>query len=324
MRKIGRIVTTIFLIVVLFLCSKGRNFQYTDIGNEKLQQAREAVEKISNRFRPKEDPNQVVVATVACSLKHFELAVTMVKSAVLLSTGDDEHNLKVYVFTVKELFTSFTNRFVKIQQFRKFSFILREVDFPSTHHENWRKLGVTEECMAQKLFLPSLLPEIDMLLYVNPESIFLSPPYETFKLFRHFKKSETVGIATEEAGSVYNEAKGHGYYGTNGINSGVMLMDLKKLRESKWQSKISQLFIEYAARISYGDQDLLNIYFKSQSNEVHEMPCDYNFRTEHCEPPSECSAPEGIKIFQANRDAFIGNKDVVYRHLHGIIEHVLR
>lgn len=321
MKKNQRIIVLAVIFIFLYLILRGGN--YDEIKAQKLQKARDAVEKLSERFKAKRvNPNRVVIATVACSLKQFELVVTLVKSAVLFSTNDIQHQLEVVIVTERELFTSFAHRFNEIKKFRKFSFTLREVKFPKTNHDSWKNLQQTEVCLAQKIFLPSLLSDYDTLIYLNPDSIFLSPPHETFKLLRHFKKTQIIGVAGEESGSVYDEKKGHPYYGTNGVNSGVMLMDLKKMREINWEKEIQQIYVEYRSKIPYGDQDLMNIYFNSRPNEVYDLPCDYNYRTEHCDPSTACIAPEGIKIFQANRDAFFGSKNVIFRVLHGIIEKV--
>jgi UDP-xylose:glucoside alpha-1,3-xylosyltransferase len=319
MRKNPRIIILTIIFIFLYFLLKGDKINYED---QRFQKARAVVQKLGNRFRARvENPNQVVIAIVACNLKQFELVVTMVKSALLLSTDDDQHHLLFIIVTEKELFTSFDDRLKEMRKYRKFSFTLREVNFPKINSENWKKMGISDVCSAQKIFFPSLLSDFNALLYLNPESIFLSPPHETFKLLRHFKKIQMAALAVEEIGSVYNEKKGHRYYGLNGINSGVMLMDLQKMREVNWEKELQQLYVANR-NVPYGDQDLINIYFSTRPDALYELPCDYNFRTEHCVESTACTAPEGIKIFQANRDVFFGNKDIIFRNLHGVIEKV--
>ena len=46
-----------------------------------------------------------------------------------------------------------------------------------------------------------------------------------------------------------------------GLNSGVMLMNLTRMREVNMISKIINIFDEYHLNITWGDQCLLNIYF---------------------------------------------------------------
>lgn len=308
-QKIGSLVIIFIFIYAVFTAKK--------VDNDKH------FEKLIDRFKIfDEDSNQVVIATVACSLKQFELVVTLVKSAILLSMKDGQHPLKFVIVTEKALYTSFVNRLTEFQKLHKISFVLRKVSFPINANENWKHLGSSQVCASQKLFLPSLLHELDSVLYVSPESIFLSPPHDTFKLLSNFKKSQLVGLAKEESGSVYNREKGHPFYGTNGANSGVMLMNLKKMRKKSWEKSMKELYNEFVSKATYGDQDLINIYLSTRPNEAYELPCENNFRTEHCEKSTECLAPEGIKIFHGNRDALFGAKDIIFRDLHGILEKV--
>ena len=46
-----------------------------------------------------------------------------------------------------------------------------------------------------------------------------------------------------------------------GVNSGVMLMNLTRMREVKWVQAMIPYHKEYKYRITWGDQDLINIYF---------------------------------------------------------------
>ena len=46
-----------------------------------------------------------------------------------------------------------------------------------------------------------------------------------------------------------------------GVNSGVMLMNLTRMREVNWVDEMVAYYKEYHLRITWGDQDLVNIYF---------------------------------------------------------------
>lgn len=46
-----------------------------------------------------------------------------------------------------------------------------------------------------------------------------------------------------------------------GVNSGVMLMNLTRMRSFKWEEYILPLHKEYKLKITWGDQDLINILF---------------------------------------------------------------
>ena len=46
-----------------------------------------------------------------------------------------------------------------------------------------------------------------------------------------------------------------------GLNSGVMLMDLERMRDVGWTERMADYYEEYKLRIPWGDQDLINIFF---------------------------------------------------------------
>lgn len=72
------------------------------------------------------------------------------------------------------------------------------------------------------------------------------------------------------------------YYGEYGLNAGVLLLDLDKLRVSKFTQeriKIIRHFHSKAA-LPLGDQDVLNAYASKYPARMRVMPCVYNFRSD--------------------------------------------
>ena len=64
----------------------------------------------------------------------------------------------------------------------------------------------------------------------------------------------------------------------SGLNSGVMLMDLSKMRRSSWSDSISVIKSDTKGLIGFEDQDILNILFAHTPEELFVMPCQMNFR----------------------------------------------
>ena len=46
-----------------------------------------------------------------------------------------------------------------------------------------------------------------------------------------------------------------------GVNSGVMLIHAPRLRNGDWQNKMVAYYKTYRYNMTWGDQDLINIYF---------------------------------------------------------------
>ena len=55
----------------------------------------------------------------------------------------------------------------------------------------------------------------------------------------------------------------------SGVNSGVMLMNLTRMRAFKWQDYIIPFYQEYKLKITWGDQDLINIIFHFHPGEKY-------------------------------------------------------
>lgn len=47
----------------------------------------------------------------------------------------------------------------------------------------------------------------------------------------------------------------------SGVNSGVMLMNLTRMRKFKWVDYVVPIYKEYKLKITWGDQDIINIIF---------------------------------------------------------------
>ena len=73
----------------------------------------------------------------------------------------------------------------------------------------------------------------------------------------------------EPALSWYPRFARHPFFGKNGMNSGVMLMNLTRMRTSDWTEKILKAYHEYKLSITWGDQDLLNIFFHDNPGNLY-------------------------------------------------------
>jgi len=47
----------------------------------------------------------------------------------------------------------------------------------------------------------------------------------------------------------------------SGVNSGVMLMNLTRMRAFSWTNYVVPIYKEYKLKITWGDQDIINIIF---------------------------------------------------------------
>uniref|UniRef100_A0A3Q4BI17 Glucoside xylosyltransferase 1 n=1 Tax=Mola mola TaxID=94237 RepID=A0A3Q4BI17_MOLML len=264
------------------------------------------------------------LAVVACGPR-FEETLTMLKSAVLLS----KKPLHFYIFAEDDLHDSFRNaldlwpRTIR----SKFNFTIYPITFPNENPKEWKKLF--KPCASQRLFLPLILKEVDSLLYVDTDIIFLRPVEDIWALLSHFGSSQLAAMAPEHEETRigwYNRFARHPYYGKTGINSGVMLMNMTRLRDKsfkndmtsvplQWEEILMPLLQKYKLNITWGDQDLLNIIFHHNPESLYVFPCHWNYRPDHCIYGSNCrkAEHEGVFILHGNRGVFHDDKQPAFR-----------
>ena len=109
-----------------------------------------------------------------------------------------------------------------------------------------------------------LLTNVDSILYVDTDVLILRPVEEMWNFFKEFNKTQVAGLAPEaEVAAIgwYNRFARHPYYGPLGVNSGVMLMNLTRMRQINWNKDVYPIYKKYRYDITWGDQDILNIMF---------------------------------------------------------------
>jgi len=153
--------------------------------------------------------------------------------------------------------------------------------------------------------------------------------------------SHIAGMAYESedfSNNWYYRFAKHPYYGSYGLNSGIMLMNLTRMRQFGWIEKLEPTLIKYKNKIVWGDQDIINILFHYNTgmspifnrllfvinyktniyiDKLYLFGCNWNYRPDHCVYTSTCKMAEreGIKIVHGNRGAFLHNKQAAFKAL---------
>ena len=70
------------------------------------------------------------------------------------------------------------------------------------------------------------------------------------------------------------------YYGTTGLNSGILLLSLERVRKMGFSRERDRLIEHHHPRneLPLGDQDVLNAYCHKYPHAVHVLPCTMNVR----------------------------------------------
>ena len=67
-----------------------------------------------------------------------------------------------------------------------------------------------------------------------------------------------------------------------GLNDGIMLMNLTRLRGFGLEERVFFKYSEYKAKIGLTEMDVLNIIFNEHPDKVQVLPCSYTFSWSNC------------------------------------------
>ncbi|XP_070179261.1 glucoside xylosyltransferase 1-like isoform X2 [Littorina saxatilis] len=132
----------------------------------------------------------------------------------------------------------------------------------------------------------SLLRDVDALVYVDADAVLLSPLDKMWNYFSRFNSTQMLALVPEHEDptvSWYHQSSKIPYFGPFGLNSGVILMNLTRLRQVNWSSTLVQYHQVYEKNIVFFDQDLINIYCHFHPERLYVMDCSMNYRVDHCE-----------------------------------------
>ncbi|XP_069062211.1 glucoside xylosyltransferase 2 isoform X2 [Pleurodeles waltl] len=270
------------------------------------------------------------LAVVACG-ERLEETLAMLKSAALFSHKE----LRFHIFAEETLRAAFDRelRAWPKSSTLKFEFSTYPISFSVGSARDWKKLF--KPCAAQRLFLPVLLRDVDSLLYVDTDVLFLRPIDDLWRFLKLFNATQLAAMAPEhEIPKIgwYSRFARHPYYGMSGVNSGVMLMNLTRIRSTQfknsmipsglsWEEMLYPLYQKYKNYITWGDQDLLNIIFSYNPEMLYVFPCQWNYRPDHCMYGSNCKGAEqdGISVLHGNRGVYHDDKQPTFKAMYEVI-----
>ncbi|KAJ4924520.1 hypothetical protein JOQ06_003476 [Pogonophryne albipinna] len=241
------------------------------------------------------------LAVVACG-ERLEETLTMIKSAVLFSIK----HLQLHIFAEDQLHTSFMEALQSWPGFirSRFNYTVYSISFPSENAAEWKKLF--KPCASQRLFLPLILKDIDSVVYVDSDILFLQPVDRLWAFLTRFNSSQLAAMAPE-----HEEPRIAWYNRFNDMTSVGL----------RWEELLMPLLQKYKLNITWGDQDLLNIIFHHNPECLLEFPCMWNYRPDHCIYGSNCASAEedGINILHGNRGVYHDHKQPAFRAVYEAI-----
>ncbi|CAK1550519.1 unnamed protein product [Leptosia nina] len=264
--------------------------------------------------------DRVIISFVVCDSRFTE-SLNVIKSSLIFTSTP----LYFIIFTDDKLKSNFS---LTLNEWKdvlgdKLDFELHKINFPEAHSEEW--LNLFSKCAAQRLFIPKLIPHIDAMIYVDTDSLFLGPPQHLWDQFSRFNATQISAMSLEDDNpnvSWYPRFAKHPFYGKYGLNSGVMLMNLTRMRDFGWVDYVTPIMLKYKLYIPWGDQDIINIIFHYHEKAVYVLSCRYNYRTDQCMYGDACSdaTKDGIFILHGSRRAFHNHKQPAFEAVYRAVE----
>lgn len=183
-RLLAVLVLTSFLLIWYYILRVNNGlFSGLSLGVNSTFRGFSLGRKSSNRLLV--NGTEIAIVVVACGERHNE-ALNMIKSALMFNRN--QAALKFVVVAEEKLKQNFVEKLDDWQEINEniFTYEIHSLTFPEANKDEWKKLF--KPCAAQRLFLPSLLPHIDSVLYVDSDTIFLSPVQELWSLFPSFSR----------------------------------------------------------------------------------------------------------------------------------------
>ncbi|XP_077548344.1 glucoside xylosyltransferase 2-like [Haemaphysalis longicornis] len=205
---------------------------------------------------------------------------------------------------------------------RRIRYSVRPLYYPGPNATEWRNLF--KPCSSQRLFLPGALAEVDAVIYADSDVLFLSPIEDLWHFFDTMNDSQLAAMAPEGedySTNWYRKNAEHPFYQPLGLNSGVMLMNLTRMRAFPWERWMNRLLRKYTNVIPWGDQDILNILFSIHPEHLLVFPCSWNYRTDHCDNDTfDTCSDRAPAVLHGNRNLFAEHVEPAFWEIHRAME----
>ncbi|GFN86741.1 large xylosyl- and glucuronyltransferase 2 [Plakobranchus ocellatus] len=171
---------------------------------------------------------------------------------------------------------------------------------PNTHYSGVYGL--------MKLTLPKTLPEtMHKVIVLDTDVTFSTDIAELWKIFRVLRGKQAIGLVENQSdwylGKLWKNHRPWPALG-RGFNTGVILLDLKRLRDLGWMQMwrhIAEKELMAMLSVSLADQDIFNAVIKQHDYLVYKLPCQWNVQLSMNTQSEQCySEASDLKIIHWN------------------------
>ena len=195
---------------------------------------------------------------ITCDNNYAKYASVTIVS--ILSNALETDFYKFYIVS-DDISTESKEKIVQLLQIKNF-----EIEFISPQHDTFQEyvnIRTTDHLTIASFFrlkLPTLIPNEDKIIYLDCDTIVNTSLSSLFNInIDNYFCAGVKDVGYKRLGKRIGLLDGQSY-----INSGVMLVNLKKWREDKAELKLSNFAKEHPEKLVLGDQDLINICFANE------------------------------------------------------------
>ena len=138
-------------------------------------------------------------------------------------------------------------------------------------------------CSTARLLMARDLPDLDTVLYFDATDVFvLGDLGEMVQVGEAMGANQWAAMAWENElpGGWYFEEERGPFVMPYGVNAGTGLYSLSKWRRTNF----TNFALHYTGDTTLGDQDILNAYFAQNPQQLHRLPCKWNYMVHtHCD-----------------------------------------
>ncbi|BHF60395.1 Glycosyltransferase-like 1B [Sparganum proliferum] len=177
---------------------------------------------------------------------------------------------------------------------------LKEVDWiPTVHYSGIYGLA--------KLLVPEIIPaHIQRIIFLDLDLVITCNLKGLWKYFGDFSNDEMIGLI-ENQSDWYIQARTPARWPAvgRGFNTGVVLMDIHKMRRNAWGShwrNVTENILQKLSYTSLADQDIVNAALFYDSRRVRRLPCKWNVQLTDSADYANCLGTNDVDVNY--RDSF--------------------
>ena len=255
------------------------------------------------------------VTVTSCGVEKRDTALVTVKSWLLYRPAS--LNLTLHVFIDDSEQHSFDSQVLWWRERTAEWPHLLHPELVTLHYVNLMRLPPVlqsmlhafKRCSGARLWAAEVLPHVERLLYVDGDTLLVYDPRRVWAEFALHNDSTMLNMAWEGSGyhGVFTyyvqKDRGFPFYRPWGLNAGVLLMDLRKIRRVRfdggqrdWSGEVQRIYAQYGDKLEFGDQDVLNIICAEHRELCMPLPAGYNYRAGLVENRGSFGKERGVTI----------------------------